>query len=122
MNRISSLQPAFSCLGVLALASLVAKGDNWDSRHSSHSYSSKAPVLRQYSLDDRIRYQLWDYTWNPNPDEPITRIKISLSQQRVYVYQDSGLAGESPITTGKKGHETPTGHYSIIVKDIGPCR
>ncbi len=65
------------------------------------------PVLRQYSLEERVRYQLWDYSWNPNPDEPISRIKISLSEQRVYIYQGSSVAGESPITTGKKGHETP---------------
>ena len=88
------------------------------SRHSASGYSSKAPVQRQYSLDDRIRYQLWDYTWNPNPDEAITNIKISISDQRVYVYQGDSLAAESPVTTGKPGHETPTGHFSIIKKDI----
>jgi lipoprotein-anchoring transpeptidase ErfK/SrfK len=107
----------FSLLA-LALGMIGAKAGDYDTRHSSHSYSTKGPVLRQYTLDDRIRYQLWDYTWNPNPDEPITHIKISLGDQRVYVYQGTELAGESPVTTGKKGHETPPGHYSIIVKDI----
>ena len=28
------------------------------------------------------------------------------------------VAGESPITTGKPGHDTPPGHYTILVKDI----
>jgi len=94
------------------------RADDYSNRHSTHSYSSKGPVLRQYSLQDRVRYQLWDYTWRPDPNEPITRIKISLGDQRVYIYQGDNIAGESPITTGKKGHETPPGHYEILVKDI----
>ena len=115
------------CLSVMVVAFLLSsnamKGDDdyYKSRHpsSSSGYSSKgSSVMRNYSMDERIRYQLWDYRWSPNPDEPITRIKISLGDQRVYVYQNSVLAAESPVTTGKPGHETPTGHYSIIKKDI----
>jgi lipoprotein-anchoring transpeptidase ErfK/SrfK len=107
---------AFLALSWLASPSLHAT--DYDSRDNSRAYATKTTVLRQYSLEDRIRYQLWDYTWHPDPSEPITRVKISLSQQRVYVYQDDNLAAESPITTGKPGHETPAGHYSVIQKDI----
>ncbi|HEY0257674.1 MAG TPA: L,D-transpeptidase family protein [Candidatus Methylacidiphilales bacterium] len=83
------------------------------------SYSSKtAVVARQYTRDDRIRYQLWNYTWKPDPTQPITRVEVRLGEQKVYVYQDDAVAGESPITTGKPGHETPPGHYSVLVKDI----
>jgi lipoprotein-anchoring transpeptidase ErfK/SrfK len=107
---------------VSSAVSFLKADDYWSSRGSSsssrNSYSSKGPVLRQYTLDDRIRYQLWDYTWKPDPDEPITKIVISIGQQRVYVYQDGRLAGESPITTGKPGYDTPPGHYTILVKDI----
>jgi lipoprotein-anchoring transpeptidase ErfK/SrfK len=106
------------CLLALIFPASALRADDYSRNHSSQSYSSKGPVLRQYTLQDRIRYQLWDYTWNPNPDEPITRIRISLGQQKVYVYQGDDIAGESPVTTGKPGHETPTGHYTILVKDI----
>ncbi len=80
--------------------------------------ASKAPVVRQYTLADRVKYQLWDYVWKPKPDEAISRIVINISEQKVFVYQGSYLAGRSPITTGKPGHDTPPGHYSIISKDI----
>ncbi len=110
---------------VLALVALTAGGsllraDNYWSRNSApeRNYSSKGPVHREYTLEDRIRYQLWDYTWKPDPTEPITRIVVNIGKQRVYVYQDQHLAGESPITTGKPGYDTPTGHYTILVKDI----
>ncbi len=75
-------------------------------------------MVRQYTQEDRVRYQLWNYTWKPDPNQPITRIEVRLGEQKVYVYQGDSVAGESPTTTGKPGHETPTGHYSILQKDI----
>jgi lipoprotein-anchoring transpeptidase ErfK/SrfK len=81
-------------------------------------YSSKKGIVRQYSPQDRVRYQLWDYTWKPDPTQPITRVEVRIGEQRVYVYQGDSLAGESPITTGKPGHDTPPGHYTVLVKDI----
>jgi hypothetical protein len=86
--------------------------------HKGGIYSSKQGVRRQYSEEDRVRYQLWNYTWKPDPDLPITRVEVRLGEQKVYVYQGDNVAGESPTTTGKPGHETPTGHYTILVKDI----
>jgi len=89
------------------------------SSHRQNVYSSKkGAVLRQYSLEDRVRYQLWNYKWNPDPNQPITRIEIRIGEQKVYVYQGDAVAGESPTTTGKPGHDTPTGHYTILQKDI----
>ncbi|MEI9997963.1 MAG: L,D-transpeptidase family protein [Verrucomicrobiota bacterium] len=91
--------------------------DSGDSRRRS-SQNSKHIVQRQYTPEDRVRYQLWDYRWTPQPDQPITRIEIRIGEQKVYVYQDDYIAGISPTTTGKDGHNTPTGHYAIILKDI----
>lgn len=87
-------------------------------RHSTGSYSVKGPVLRQYTTEDRVRYQLWNYTWKPDPSRPITRIEIRIGEQKVYVYQGDDVAGVSPVTTGKPGYDTPKGHYQIMVKDI----
>jgi len=81
-------------------------------------YSSKEGVVRQYSLEDRVRYQLWNYTWRPDPNQPITRVEVRIGEQQVYVYQGDAVAGKSPITTGKPGHDTPTGHYVLLIKDI----
>ncbi len=86
--------------------------------HPKQPYSSKGVVLRQYSLQDRVRYQLWNYTWKPDPDKPITRIEVRIGEQKVVVYQGDDVAGVSPTTTGKPGHDTPTGHYTILLKDI----
>ena len=118
---------SFFCVACALLALLIAmtglraedgSPSKTDSTHKSTVYSSKHGVVRQYSVEDRVRYQLWDYTWKPDPNQPITRIEVRLTEQKVYVYQGDEIAGESPTTTGKPGHDTPTGHYSILVKDI----
>jgi lipoprotein-anchoring transpeptidase ErfK/SrfK len=44
-------------------------------------------------------------------------IKIVLSEQRAYFYKGDKLVGESVISSGKKGFETPPGKYSVIQKD-----
>ncbi|HUB67595.1 MAG TPA: L,D-transpeptidase family protein [Candidatus Methylacidiphilales bacterium] len=111
------------CLLVAAFSVLpaVLRADESDSSryvHQAVTYSSKGTISRQYTLEDRVRYQLWNYTWNPDPNKPITRIEVRLGEQKVYVYQGDDVAGVSPTTTGKPGHETPTGHYTILLKDI----
>jgi lipoprotein-anchoring transpeptidase ErfK/SrfK len=108
----------FLSVALLTAAPTMFAQQATSSRHSS-AYSSKGgPVVRQYTVDDRIRYQLWDYTWKPDPSQPITRVEVRIGEQKVYVYQGDYVAAVSPITTGKPGHLTPTGHYHILVKDI----
>ncbi len=121
MNALRRL--ALLCLALLlgaAFPALPARADSswFSSTHHTAPDYPKGPVSRNYSQDDRVRYQLWPYMWNPEPDEPITHITINIAQQMVYVYQGDHLAAKSPVTTGKPGHETPTGHFSIIKKDI----
>jgi lipoprotein-anchoring transpeptidase ErfK/SrfK len=139
MNRISvplktiRFGQSFLTIFLTAIVALVlapvAHGEDSDSSTSSSSnahtyhptkqpYSSKGVVLRQYTLQDRVRYQLWNYTWKPDPDKPITRIEVRIGEQKVLVYQGDDVAGMSPTTTGKPGHDTPTGHYTILAKDM----
>ncbi len=44
-------------------------------------------------------------------------IVVSLSRQRAYFYKGATLVGESPISSGKKGFETPPGDYKVTQKD-----
>lgn len=45
------------------------------------------------------------------------RIVIDLSGQRIYFYRGNVLVGESKVSTGKSGFETPPGEYKVIQKD-----
>ncbi len=44
-------------------------------------------------------------------------IAVSIEQQKVRVYDRNGLFAESPVSTGMKGHSTPTGVFSVIQKN-----
>jgi hypothetical protein len=42
---------------------------------------------------------------------------VSLDEQRAFVYRNGVLTGVSTVSTGKKGHETPTGVFTILQKN-----
>ena len=42
---------------------------------------------------------------------------VSLTEQRAYVYRNGLLVAVSTVSTGKPGHETPTGVFTILQKD-----
>ncbi len=45
------------------------------------------------------------------------RIVIDLSEQRAAFYRGEKLVGDTVVSTGRNGFETPTGSYRIIQKD-----
>jgi hypothetical protein len=49
------------------------------------------------------------------PAGPVAII-VSLPRQRVYVYRNGIQIGVSPCSSGRKGHETPTGVFTILQK------
>lgn len=51
-----------------------------------------------------------------NNRRKVMQIVVSLGQQRMTVYQDGRLTSRSRVSTGKAGHRTPTGVFSIIQK------
>lgn len=58
-----------------------------------------------------------EFLWAPAiaPEGPVTII-ISLTAQRAYVYRNGLPIGVSTVSTGSKGHETPTGMFVILQK------
>lgn len=59
-----------------------------------------------------------EFTWAPGvaPAGPIL-VVVSLEEQRAYVYRNNVLIGAAMVSTGKPGHETPTGVFTTILKD-----
>ncbi len=59
-----------------------------------------------------------EFTWAPEitPSGPIM-VLVSLDEQRAYTYRNGVLIGTSTVSTGKPGHETPTGVFITKLKD-----
>jgi L,D-transpeptidase catalytic domain len=60
-----------------------------------------------------------EFLWAPEiaPLGPVTII-ISLTTQRAYAYRNGVPIGVSTISSGKAGHETPTGVFTILQKHV----
>jgi lipoprotein-anchoring transpeptidase ErfK/SrfK len=46
-----------------------------------------------------------------------SHVLVSLSKQRVWVMADETVYIDSPISSGKAGHATPTGSFTVLEKD-----
>ena len=46
-----------------------------------------------------------------------SHVVVSISQQRVFLMMGDEVGIDSPISSGKAGHETPTGHFAVLEKD-----
>lgn len=59
-----------------------------------------------------------EFVWDPSaaPSGPMAVI-VSLSEQRAYVYRNGIEIGVTTASTGKPGHETPTGIFTVLQKD-----
>lgn len=60
-----------------------------------------------------------EYVWAPEiaPAGPVTII-VSLKTQRAYAYRNGVAIGVSTVSTGTKGHDTPTGVFTVLQKDV----
>ena len=45
------------------------------------------------------------------------KIVVHVAEQRAYFYKGHKLIGESTVSTGKRGFDTPPGRYHVIEKD-----
>jgi len=60
-----------------------------------------------------------EYVWQPevSPTGPVIII-VSLSEQILYVYRNGIRIGRTTISSGKAGHRTPTGVFTILQKSV----
>ena len=59
------------------------------------------------------------FLWAPTiaPSGPVLAV-ISLAVQRVYIYRNGVLIGVATVSTGKTGHQTPTGVFTVLQKQV----
>src|ERR1043166_3730604 len=46
-----------------------------------------------------------------------TRIVVSIPKQRTYLMIGDQVVADGPISSGRRGHETPKGHFTVMEKD-----
>src|SRR5437870_4017771 len=60
-----------------------------------------------------------EYVWEPEraPEGPL-RIVASITEQVAYVYRNGVRIARSSVSTGRPGHRTPTGVFTILEKEV----
>jgi len=60
-----------------------------------------------------------EFLWHPEiaPAGPVV-VVVSLEEQRAYVYRNGVGIGVSTISSGRRGHETPPGVFTILQKQV----
>jgi lipoprotein-anchoring transpeptidase ErfK/SrfK len=46
-----------------------------------------------------------------------THIVVSISKQRAYLMVGDDIMADGPISSGRRGHESPKGHFTVMEKD-----
>ena len=96
----------FGVLGQHASAQLFG------SRNPSPPMKKPGDLIRRGQAQAKIDKSLESVI---NPDN--SHVIVSLGKQRVYLMVGEQIYIDSPISSGKRGHETPKGSYKVMEKD-----
>ena len=82
----------------------------WSGTASAQSHRQHGQQARQqHTRPAAVRVE-------PRPPQGPLLALVSIGSQRLHVYDRNGLLTTSPISSGKRGHESPQGVFSIIEK------
>ncbi|MEZ5811617.1 MAG: L,D-transpeptidase [Rhizobiaceae bacterium] len=102
MTRLAGINRRFVLGG---LVSTVALAGMW-------------PVYAKQVIKEIADLKPGEFTWHPerSPNGPVS-VVVSLPEQLVHVYRNGVRIAVSTCSTGKPGHETPTGVFVVLQKD-----
>lgn len=110
----AAMNPARLSLTVFAAgAILLISGCAEFEHHLNATRRAASDALRTALAAPRARPPYW----RGGGVKGAPKIVVRLSEQRAYFYRGKRLVGESNISTGRKGFETPVGRYRVIQKD-----
>ena len=69
------------------------------------------------SISEATSLRPGEFVWQPERAETgAVEIVVSIPLQRAYVYRGGTLIGVTTVSTGRRGHETPVGTFTILQK------
>jgi hypothetical protein len=80
---------------------------------------TRAEIFTQgQDIDPFTKLQNGQYAWDPqlSPSGPVLII-VSIPMQRLFVYRNGVRIGKSSVSTGRPGHPTPVGVFTILEKE-----
>lgn len=79
---------------------------------------SATKVAAKETMKEIMALKPGEFTWHPErAQKGGVAVVVSIPQQRVHVYRNGVRIAVSTCSTGKPGHETPTGVFVVLQKD-----
>ncbi|MCC8998111.1 MAG: L,D-transpeptidase [Candidatus Contendobacter sp.] len=112
-KKISYLALSFAALALCSTLTGCAYSAPTEPHQAAATPAATIPDVR-----DAATLKPGEFTWHLEraPSGPVVII-VSIPEQRAYVYRNGVRIGASTVSTGKPGHETPTGAFSVLEKD-----
>jgi hypothetical protein len=110
-SRIACASLALAAFTDLAVVSAQAQAPSRSAYEKAQSERRSSERAKQKSRPVEQVVQ------STETDGPLLML-VSLNQQRMYVYDANGFVVQTRVSSGRAGHETPVGIYSIIEKKI----
>lgn len=85
----------------------------------AHAQGASAPVpvaKPAIKSADSLKPGEWIWYAEAVPEGPML-LMVSIPQQKAFLYRNGIRVGVTTVSTGKKGHETPTGVFTILQKN-----
>src|SRR3954470_1859576 len=99
------------CLSIVAAVALAASG-------TAFGQGAKASAQLQLARQaEKLKPGEWVLKPEVAPSGPVL-VYVDLTRQRATVYRNGVRIGVSTISSGKEGHETPTGVFTILEKNV----
>jgi len=119
LDRSRTILGLIAAVAICATVAGQTRSSTWNRKPQSQISSPvppqplrKASELIRKQEPIKINRQLLDQT---SPDR--VRIVVSLPKQRAYLLLANEMVIDSPISSGKHGHGSPAGHFSVLEKD-----
>ncbi len=106
------------CAGLQAQTVATTKVVPVASGNSQAAAMAKKPAWALASETQVQQLKPGQWLWNAEavPEGPML-LMVSISQQKAFLYRNGVRIAVSTVSTGKKGHETPTGVFTILQKN-----
>lgn len=102
----SNFATLLATLSIAVILTTSARADGFSSADTKHYHATASHTAIDYAK----------YQWVS--DASVDRIVVSLADQRLYAYHDQQLVAWSNVSSGRPGHETPTGDFTVSEKDV----
>lgn len=120
--RRTAIAFAVACAAAL-FAGHATAGTGPDYGYAAPRVGPAAPMTDADLLQadpDGLSLKAGEFAWLPGfdtrSDSPVTML-VNLRDQRAYLYRDGHRIAVTTVSTGKPGHDTPTGVFPIMGKE-----